>query len=76
MLAAVDVQESMAMFKSDKKIDIFARQSRSRRFVPPGVPSPVSRFFPTTAPVLKFGRQRIWAATQKLFTFSSQWSGN
>ena len=31
MLAAVDVQESMAMFKSDKKIDIFARQSWSRR---------------------------------------------
>ena len=24
-------------------------------FVPPGVPSPVSRFFPTTAPGLKFG---------------------
>ena len=31
MLAAVDVQESMAMFKSDKKIDIFARQSWSGR---------------------------------------------
>ena len=70
MLAAVDVQKSMSIFKSDITLIFWPSRVGAGGFVPPGVPSPVSRFFPT-APGLKFGRQRIWAAPQKLFTFSS-----
>ena len=45
----------LSTLKSDNEFIFWPGRVGAGRFVPPGVPSPVSRFFPTTAPGLKFG---------------------